>query len=495
LAESSSPQLEAVLVCAPDRLARNYAYQVVVLEELERAGCEVVFLNHGFGNSPEEQMLLQMQGVFAEYERARTEDRTRRGLLYAARQGRVNWGGTSPYGFRYIRKSHSAPQQLLIEESEAEVVRQMYRWLLEERLSSHAIAKRLNQHAVPTRKGSVRGWQQSAVISILRNSMYCGQAYYNKTRIAEAQSTRMQGLAQLHSGRFSSRRRRPPKEWIPVTVPAIIDPSTWQAAQEQLQRNATEARRNNTQHRYLLRSLLFCGSCGRRLVGSWNSTSGGFYRCSARYPRNQPYSCNGRGVAAAEVEPLIWNSVCSLLSNPQLLRSRFEDGHADPAIDLQEQMEQKRIERRLAASEREQQRLIDAYQAEVINLDELRSRRQRIELSSRSLQLRLQELDQQRLEREQQLRLLDGLEQFCSSIHQALDDPPFELKQRVLRLVLDQVIVEQSRIVLRHIIPTHPALLQRGPPGSETPRVGLRTRLQRTPRSCCSWPKRWTQPC
>jgi hypothetical protein len=74
---ASEGAFEAVLVCSPDRLARQYAYQVVVVEELQRAGCEVVFLNYGLGESPEERMLfLQIQGVFAEYERALIQERT-----------------------------------------------------------------------------------------------------------------------------------------------------------------------------------------------------------------------------------------------------------------------------------------------------------------------------------------------------------------------------------------------------------------------------------
>jgi len=80
------------LVWSPDRLARRYASQVVLLEELTRCGCEVVFVHHPFGHSPEEQMLVQIQGVCAEYERALMQDRTRRGQLFAARPGRVNWG-------------------------------------------------------------------------------------------------------------------------------------------------------------------------------------------------------------------------------------------------------------------------------------------------------------------------------------------------------------------------------------------------------------------
>jgi site-specific DNA recombinase len=137
----SEGAIEVVFVVAPDRLARHYAYQVVILEEFKRAGCEVIFLNHAFGQSPEEQMLLQIQGVFAEYERAVLYERTRRGRLFAARQGRVNWGGNPPYGYHYIRKTDTTPQRLEICEAEATIVQHLYRWLVEEGLSSYAIQR------------------------------------------------------------------------------------------------------------------------------------------------------------------------------------------------------------------------------------------------------------------------------------------------------------------------------------------------------------------
>jgi site-specific DNA recombinase len=124
---------EVVLAYSPDRLARQYAHQVLVIEELQRAGCRVVFLNHAFGESPEQRMLLQIQGVFAEYERALIKDRMRRGRLFAARQGRLTWGNP-PYGYSYRPKADNTPQQLVVDEAEAEIVRLMYGWLIAARL-------------------------------------------------------------------------------------------------------------------------------------------------------------------------------------------------------------------------------------------------------------------------------------------------------------------------------------------------------------------------
>ncbi|HUY75712.1 MAG TPA: recombinase family protein [Ktedonobacterales bacterium] len=135
---------EVVLVLAPDRLARHYAYQVVVIDEFTQAGCRIEFLNHAGGTSPEEQMLLQMQGVFAEYERALLAERMRRGRLFAARQGRATWA-QPPFGYTYIAKTATTSQLLLINEHEAEIVRQMYRWLVEDGWSSYALTRRLQE--------------------------------------------------------------------------------------------------------------------------------------------------------------------------------------------------------------------------------------------------------------------------------------------------------------------------------------------------------------
>ena len=222
---------EVVLVTAPDRLARRYAYQVVLVEEFTRCGCEVVFVHQSLGASPEEQMLLQMQGVFAEYERALIQERTRRGQLFAARQGRVNWGNP-PYGYTYIRKTPTTPQHFVINEAEAEMVRQIYRWCVEEQLSSYAIHRRLTAQGIPPRKAKHGRWAQSSVIEILRDSIYKGEAYYNRTQPGDVRRPYgLRGLKDRHPGNGQGRTRRPQSEWIPVRVPALIDPETWERAQ------------------------------------------------------------------------------------------------------------------------------------------------------------------------------------------------------------------------------------------------------------------------
>jgi site-specific DNA recombinase len=106
------------------------------------------------------------------------------------------------------------------------------------------------------------------------------------------------------------------------------------------------------------------------------------------------------------------------------------------------------------------QRLIDAYQAGIIELPELRDRRHQVEDRGRMLRTRLDEIRRQRQEREQEIRLLQGLDDFCTSIQEALVDPSFDIRRKVLQLVVDRIIVEDTRLVVRHIVPAGKVGLQ-----------------------------------
>ena len=303
---------EVLLVTVPDRLARRYAYQALLVEEFTRCGCEVIFVQHGLGTSPEEQMLLQMQGVFAEYERALIQERTRRGRLFAARQGRVNWGNP-PYGYTYIRKTPTTPQHLVVNEVEAEVVRLIYRWCVEEQMSSYAIQRRLTAQGIVPRKARHGRWAQSSIIEILGDSLYKGAAYYNRTQATDVQLPYgRRGHKDRVPGNGQGRARRPESEWIAVPVPPILDPETWERTQRQLRQNQERAQRHTTPHRYLLRSLLVCGHCGRRMVGSW-SALGGRYICALRYPRHVPGACAGR---RARAKPMMESFTAGMVRAP-----------------------------------------------------------------------------------------------------------------------------------------------------------------------------------
>jgi site-specific DNA recombinase len=116
-------QIQAVLVYAPDRLSRKYAYQILLIEEFARQGVETLFLKAPQGTTAEDQLLVQFQGMIAEYERAQILERSRRGKRHRARAGEISVLSGAPYGYRYIRKSDEAPASYALIEAEARVVR------------------------------------------------------------------------------------------------------------------------------------------------------------------------------------------------------------------------------------------------------------------------------------------------------------------------------------------------------------------------------------
>lgn len=177
--------LDRLYVHSPDRLARRYAYQVLLVDELRRCGVELVFLNRQIGTSPEEDLLLQVQGMVAEYERAKILERSRRGKRYAARRGSVNVLSGAPYGYRYVSKHEGngeASYQVVLAESR--VVRKIFEWVGGDRLSMGEVRRRLAQEGIAS-PGGKRYWERSTVWRLLKNPAYKGSAAFGKTRIGE----------------------------------------------------------------------------------------------------------------------------------------------------------------------------------------------------------------------------------------------------------------------------------------------------------------------
>ena len=458
-------ELEAVLIVSPDRLARQFAYQYIVTEEFERAGCRVVFLNHHFGDTPAERMLLEMTGVFAEYERAQITERCRRGRLFRARQGGI-WMTEAPYGYTSIPRTDSCPGKLIINEAEADVVRQIFRWLTDEQLSTYQINKRLNESGIRTRHGKSR-WAGGFLVNLLRNAIYTGTYYYNKRRQVKAGRKNMP--ATKPPKHYSSRVWRDKEEWIPISVPTIIDAETWELARHQLQLNRQRAPRNNKVHEYLLKSLLVCAHCNLRMIGNAGTKRHRRYMCSRKESlRVQAEPCPGRTVLAETMEELVWQHISDLLRDPELLLEQYQL-RQDQSYGTAEQQEQLRLERKLGALHREEQRLIDAYQAEIIELADLKERCARITEHRTQLEARLASLKQQQQDQQRQMQVKATLEEFCRNISTALQNPSFETKHRILRLVVEKVVVADDQVTIKHMIPISDVGLRRHQHSTERP--------------------------
>jgi site-specific DNA recombinase len=450
-------EVEIVAVLAPDRLARKYAYQVLLLEELRRAGCAVAFLNRAISDDPGDQLLLQIQGAVAEYERALLGERFRRGKLQKARAGQFI-GVHAPYGYRYLPRCDRSAGQLLIDDAEAETVRMLYGWLAEEQLTLRQILKRLNFGPWFPRCGR-RPWSPSTVHHILSDPVYTGTAYANRYEYVAASKPR--GRKPGYDGK-GCRRLRPKEQWIPIPVPPLIEQQLSDRAQAQLARNAVLSFRNNKKHDYLLRCLLTCGCCGLAMFGTTRPAAGGierrYYRCAGKdwveTARAQP--CPRASVNGDELEHAVWEHIRALLSAPDRLIAQFEHfaGDADRGA-AQEKRAEQRVMARLDGLARADARLLDAYQAEVISLEELTERRQQLAGQRRALERQLEQQRDLRRQHAKAQEVLTDLRAFCERVRDRLDDACFAEKQAILQLVIERVIVHESSLEIRHVIPLH----------------------------------------
>ena len=263
-----------VLLChAPDRLARRYAYQVLLLEELQRAGVEVVFAKEPErSGTPEDELLRQFQGMIAEYERAQIAERCRRGKLHRARAGAVSVLARAPYGYRYVKRSEHADAYFEIDETEAPIVREIFRRYLEDGESIAQIARWLSAQGVPTRTGRT-GWNNATIWGMLRNPAYAGQAAYGKTH-ATGEPVRATRHARQRGQRSTriSRERVDGDQWKRIAVPPLVSEEQFALVQERLHRNGRLSPRN-TRRPSLLQGILVCRECGVCLLPLLDSQS------------------------------------------------------------------------------------------------------------------------------------------------------------------------------------------------------------------------------
>ena len=450
-------QLHAVLVLSPDRLSRNYAYQVLLIEELGKHGVECVFQKAPSVATPEDQLLVQFQGMIAEYERAQILERSRRGKRHRARQGEVSVLGGAPYGYRYIKKTDQTAAYYEVIEAEAEVVRLVYQRYTVDHLSIGAITRLLNEQSVPTAKRISR-WERSTVWAILRNPAYKGTAYFGKTRAAPRQKiTRSLRLRGGIISRNSANHERPREEWIAIPVPAIVSEATFALAEERLEQNKKFAPRR-TIAPSVVQGLVACKKCGYALSRTSTRTSKRkihYYRClgSDAWRHLGGPVCDNRPVRQDLLDQLVWTEIIRLLEDPSLIQAELDRRlaaarNADPT-----ERREKALKREAIRLNKSMDRLLTAYQEDLITIDEFRERMPTLRQREQATQAELQSLVDQEQERATYLRLAETLTGFLTRLRSSAETLDVEERQRIVRLLVKDVLVGDDTIVIRHSIP------------------------------------------
>jgi site-specific DNA recombinase len=437
----------------PDRLSRKHAYQVLLLEELRRAGVEVIFLNHAPRDDPQEQLLLQVQGIVAEYERTQITDRCRRGKLHAARHGSVSVLGRAPYGYRYVPASGAGGQaayEIVLEQ--ARVVRQIFTWVGRDRLSLHEVCRRLQKQGILTATGH-SWWDRSTVWSLLTNPAYRGQAAYGRTR----RGPRRPHLRPQRGDPVTPRHNHsvypvPGEEQIAIPVPLLVEPELFAAVQEQLQENRRRQRQRCHGGRYLLAGLLVCQTCGHAYYGRQSGRpatndpqrSYRYYRCLGSD------ACHGGGqrlcwnpqVRADPLEAAVWQDVTALLREPERITREYERR----LTQVPEDKGLPSLQSLVRKVKRGMSRLIDVYQDGLLDRREFEPRLRQAQERLHTLEDQIAALAAEQ-DRRQNLQLVMGqVETFAKSLEGSVEQADWATKRQVITALVKQIEISEQAI-------------------------------------------------
>ena len=430
LEAAKSKLFEVVLVYKLDRLFRSNRHMYNTLADWEELGISLVSITEPFDTTTTMgKAYLGMASTFAEWERNTFIERSRDGLRKAIEKGFYS-GGIVAYGYRL----NPDTKRLEIDEQEAEVVRNIFHWLIEEGISCYTIAQRLNAFGIPTRyardERGVKGkttasiWRPGRVYNMLRNTMYKGKWIYGK--------------------------RGKKKQLIEADCPAIIEGSTFEQAQARLKENNLWADRNH-RRQYLLQGLIKCDLCGHSYTGYYShSTSNGelrYYRCNRNGNRGNLLSerCDAPTIRADLVEDLIWQQISEFIQKPEVIKRALENKF-DACRQATCIAEIAQARHRLDELKEAERRLLRLYADPSRNYSKeaLDGALTDIARDKRLVQKRVHDLEEAMAGEDEQRRKLADVQAILVTLKERVRNVTFEVKQQVVRNLVSEIRVGKS---------------------------------------------------
>jgi site-specific DNA recombinase len=446
---------DVVLVTAPDRLARNFVHQMVVLEELERRGVRVVFCDRPLTDDPHEQLVTQIRGAVAEYERTLIADRMRRGRLARLRSGQLLPWTRAPYGYRLHPERPRDPAAVQVDPVAAAIVQELFAAYAAGGVTLHTLAAQLTASGVPTPTGRPI-WRSTTIRNLLTNPAYKGQAASGRLRTTPARH-RWSALAPV--GKGASTRVHPPQEWITVPVPALVAAEQFDLVARRLAANQRAARRS-TIHPYLLRGLVSCGVCRLSCSGvtrTATDTRYRYYRCrgkQARVSSGRASCCPARFIPATQLDELVWADLCAVLEQPQLVAQALQRAHSGAWVPQELRRRQATLRSVRASVARQRQRLLEAYLAEVIDLACFQRQDQGLAGQQADLLAREREVAAQGQRLVEVSAIARSMTTVLEQLRVGLGQAGFEQRRQLVELLIDRVVVTDDQVEIRYVIPT-----------------------------------------
>jgi site-specific DNA recombinase len=452
-------KLDRILITDPDRLARNYVHQVLLLEELQRHGCQVEFIDRPLSNDPQDQLLLQIRGAVAEYERTLIAERTRRGRLHKLQSGQMLPWTRPPYGYRADPDHPRDPARVRTDPTEAALVADLFRWYADEGRSFMAVVQRLHDLGVRSPTGRPY-WGMATVRGILSNPTYTGTIYANRTRVRAAQ-VRRPATHPLGRPR-DSQVPVPPDQWIAVAaIPAVVTRELFDRVQEKIATNRTFASRNNTTTTYLLRALVSCGSCRLACQARRTMPTGlTYYICTGKnlqVRQRLGCTCGSKFIPAGVLDELVWADLVDLLQHPDRVAKALRRAAGGSGLPQELRARQENLRRGRSSLAQQVERLTEAYLSGVLKLAEYERRRKELERRDGTL-ARQEELLAGEASRAAEVDgAVGSAEAFAKRVRAGLDAATFERKRQLVELLIDRVVVTGDDVEIRYVFPIGPA--------------------------------------
>jgi len=442
--------LHRIYIHSPDRLARKYAYQFLLIEEFNRLGIEVIFLNNQFGSNPESDLLLQVQGIISEYERTKIMERSRRGKIHAAKKGLVSALSTAPYGYKYIPKRDSGYGSFEINEAEAEVVRLLFSWIGYERISLNAATLRLTKMGFPTPKGTNSRWSRSSVHCILTKTSYMGMAAFGKTKSVPKKLRLRPIKGHAQSKKYSSYETVSKDKWIFIPVPEIIEQNLFEIVQEQLEENKRRKREKMTGACYLLQGLVVCQSCGYGYYHCRNSKRNmarySYYVCGGRSKiPGRGHACDNKSIRQEILEEVVWKEIKVLLNNPFYLEKEYQRRIKELKTKTNND-EQSKLKIEKLKLEKSIARLIDSYTEGMIEKMEFEPRIKTFKRRLSYVEQQIMKFLDNHSQMSELTLILGRIEEFSARVKQKLEDDNWQIKRDIVKALIKHIEIAQNEV-------------------------------------------------
>ncbi len=424
------------------RLSRNVSHQLIIVDEIKKSGTQLIFIKTSYEDSPEGRFQLTVMSAVDEYERARFRFRSELGKRAKANK-RMLTHSPGLYGYDFDKETDT----LSINEYEAKTVKLMYELVVNEQIGPLSIANRLNDMGIPSKKNKL--WQKAVVKRILNNTAYKGMLYIRRYDTTDVKLNKYKEEKDK-----VKRKEKPREEWIPISIPQIINEDTWNKAQG-IMEDGKRKWRSYSKVDYLLSALCRCGKCGSTIHGNLVSSRGKqrrYYVCTAQSPGIAgKEKCKLGFINAEQLEEAVWNKVQSWLKNPDELEHEIKNGIPNELEEKENRYAE--LTKEIDSLTKEKERVATMYQKGLIDQLSTEKRLKEINIRDNTLKQMRQALNNEISAFKVNNEDIAAIKNIAGKVMGMLDDLEFEDKYNIVRTLVHGITVTGETVVIKAKIP------------------------------------------